>query len=275
MRRMLMIIRLTAALSATLSAAVDTVYVHSSSMHKDIPVLIVSPMESRDSLAVVFLLHGYGGGYTDWQKHVNLQPYADQYAALLVCPDATANSWYLDSPEQSDSRYETFTAVELPAFVLHRYPVRKDKKYWAITGLSMGGHGALYLGIRHPERFGQMAAMSGGVDLTWSTKKWEIAQKLGAYETYPQRWHKNSILNMVGQINRDGRPILIDCGVDDIFIDINRSLHQRLLEAGIAHDYCERPGGHSWRYWVRVLPYHLMFFNEHISATKPGHTRLH
>jgi len=232
-------------------------------MKKNIPVIVVTPRAATDSLPVVFLLHGYGGNFGDWQKHTDLQPLADAFHTVLVCPDGSPNSWYLDSPLQQASQYETFVAGELPEYLRRHYPLRRARRFWAITGLSMGGHGALYLAIRHPGQFGQMAAMSGGVDLTWSTKKWEIAQKLGPYEHYPERWQRNSVVQMVKEIRPPYQPLLIDCGVGDIFIDINRTLHARLLKAGIPHDYVERPGGHSWAYWVRVLPYHLMFFREH------------
>jgi len=250
---------------ALFAGRVDTVRVYSPAMDKTVPVLLVFPEqnENTDSLNVVFLLHGYGGSFKSWQKQFDLRPLADRYGVLIVCPDGSPNSWYLDSPLQRESQYETFTARELPRYILKNHPARKAAAHWAVTGLSMGGHGALYLAIRHPERFGQMASMSGGVDLTYSTKRWEIALKLGDYGHNRQRWHENSVVNMVGQIREPYRPMLIDCGVDDIFIDNNRALHKRLLQAAIPHDYYERPGGHSWDYWTRVLPYHLFFFNEH------------
>ncbi len=247
------------------AARVDTARVYSPAMDKTVKVLLVTPEKrlAGDSLRVLFLLHGYGGGFDSWQKHIDLRPLAERYRVLIVCPDGSPNSWYLDSPLDKKSRYETFVAVELPAYLLKNHPVRRRAAHWAITGLSMGGHGALFLGIRHPQRFGQMAAMSGGVDLTYSTKRWEIALKLGSYEKNRERWHANSVVNMTGRITKPYRPMLIDCGVEDIFIENNRTLHERLLRAGVPHDYIERPGGHSWAYWVRALPYHLYFFNEH------------
>ena len=135
----------------------------------------------------------------------------------------------------------------------------------AITGLSMGGHGALYLAARHPDKYFAAGSMSGGVDLTYSTKSWEIAEKIGPYEEYSQRWHENSIVNMIEMIKNANLALMIDCGVDDFFIEVNRTLHHRLILAKVGHDYIERPGKHSWDYWVRVLPYHLFFFQEQFS----------
>ncbi len=65
---------------------------------------------------------------------------------------------------------------------------------------------------------------------------------------------------MVETIQEGFMPILIDCGYDDFFIDINRTLHTRLIEKNIPHTYIEKPGGHSWNYWVNALDEHLLFF---------------
>jgi S-formylglutathione hydrolase FrmB len=43
--------------------------------------------------------------------------------------------------------------------------------------------------------------------------------------------------------------IFVDCGVDDAFVDQNRALHAELTRLGVAHDYAEWPGAHTWRYW--------------------------
>ena len=54
--------------------------------------------------------------------------------------------------------------------------------------------------------------------------------------------------------------IAIDCGVNDFFSQANRDLHELLLKNKVAHDYQERPGGHTWEYWNRVFPYASVFF---------------
>ncbi len=105
-------------------------------------------------------------------------------------------------------------------------------------------------------------SMSSGVDLTYSTVKWKIAQKIGAFKTYPQRWKDNSVVNMVLSWQPPYPALLIDDGVNDIFIAVNRTLHKNLLQRHIPHDYVERPGRHSCDYWTRVLKYHLLFFKE-------------
>ncbi len=249
----------------TTAAQLDTLRIASPSMHKTISAVIVLPdayQEGNEGFPVVYLLHGYSGSYRDWPKHLDLRPLADRYGFILVCPDGGYNSWYLDSPLDPASRYETHIINEVIPFVDKKYRTIKGKNGRAITGLSMGGQGALYLAARHPQLFYAAASMSGGVDLTYSTKKWEIALKLGPYEKYSDRWHENSVVNMIAQIKKAKLYLLVDCGVKDIFIDNNRALHHKLLAAKVDHDYVERPGGHSWDYWVNALEYHLLFFRK-------------
>ena len=240
-------------------ASQETVQIFSSAMEKDIPVLIVLPDEYEGNpgeMNAVFLLHGYGGDYLNWSNHTNLEERADRFSMILICPDGSPNSWYLDSPVDSSSQYETFMIQTLIPSLKEKYRINQI----GITGLSMGGHGSLYLAIRHSEIFDAVSSMSGGVDLTYSTVKWEIASKIGLFELYPERWKNHSIIHMVDLIQDGFMPILIDCGYEDFFIDINRTLHHRLIERKILHTYIEKPGGHSWEYWVNALDEHLLFF---------------
>jgi len=251
-----------------IAAQVDTLHVYSKSMHKEIKALMVVPDVSADNdpLPVVYLLHGYSGHFSDWAGHMDLGVLADRYRLFLVCPEGDYNSWYFDSPEEKDSQYETHIIKELLPYVEQHFNVLKIRTGRAITGLSMGGHGALYLAIRHPKMFVAVGSMSGVVDLQYSTKRWEIAKKLGSFDQYPRRWIQNSIINMTKQLKESGLQVLLDCGVSDPFIKINRNLHQKMINASIPHTYIERPGGHSWEYWTNALEYHLLFFKHYLTG---------
>ena len=236
-----------------------TVEIFSNTMKKIIPALVVLPdsyTNENSSIPVVLLLHGYGGDYKNWSTHTNLISRADDFEMMIICPDGSPNSWYLDSPMKKDSQYETFFIYELVPWIKNNFRTNQ----MGITGLSMGGHGALYLAIRHPELFDAVSGMSSGVDLTFSTVKWELAKILGPFELYPNRWYDHSIVNIVDLIQEGFMPILIDCGYNDFFIDINRSFHHRLIDKNISHIYVEKPGGHNWDYWTNALDEHLQFF---------------
>lgn len=262
--RILLLALLFLAIQISSAATIDTLQIYSAAMKKNLAAIVAVPEKSGDHhrQSVVYLLHGYSGNYTDWSKHVELNLLADKYKIILVCPEGGYNSWYLDSPLQQDSQYESHIINEVIPAIDKRYFTIAKKEGRAITGLSMGGYGALYLAIRHPQLFKAVGSMSGVVDLQFSTKRWEIAQKIGTYDDYPQRWEKHSVINMVKQMEQAYLAFIIDCGVDDIFIDINRKLHQKMLQLNIPHTYTERPGGHSWDYWTNAIQYHLLFFKK-------------
>jgi S-formylglutathione hydrolase FrmB len=114
--------------------------------------------------------------------------------------------------------------------------------------------------------------MSGAMDMNFTSAKpnadmlkslnERFLALLGTTDTNSEVFVKNSIMNMVETLKKNGMPIFIDCGVDDFLIGVNRELHQRLVYNGTPHDYIERPGGHSWAYWQNALPYHLLFFQK-------------
>jgi len=127
-------------------AQVDTLIVYSEVMQKAIPNLVIKPKnysQNGHSYSVLYLLHGAGGYFSNWMFRVpEIEQYASDYNLIIVCPDGNKTSWYFDSPIDSSSQYETYIAKELIKEIDHKYNTIRNKKGRAISGLSMGGHGA-------------------------------------------------------------------------------------------------------------------------------------
>ena len=268
MRTRKILIFLALFLSAVLSgqaATLDTLRIPSAAMHRTFSAVVVVPQAYQNdttSFPVIYLLHGWSGSYKDWPAHIDLRPLADRYGFILVCPEGGYDSWYLDSPVDSSNRYETYIIDEVIPYIDGHYRTIRSKEGRAITGLSMGGHGSLYLALRHPQLFYAASSMSGGVDLTFWPQKWGKAKWLGPFNKFSDRWEKNSVVNMIPAFKKAHLAVMIDCGVDDFFINSNRQLHRELIKAKVPHDYVERPGKHSWHYWTNALEYHLLFFRK-------------
>jgi len=247
-------------------AAVDTVLIYSNAMHKNSKAVIVTPTNystSNKKYPVIYLLHGYSGSYNNWIKKAPLQKYSDNFQVIFVCPDGGFSSWYFDSPVDSTYKYETYVGIEVPAFIDAHYNTIANRKGRAITGLSMGGHGGLFLGFRHADIFGACGSMSGGVDLHYSHNKFDIKKRIGDTINYANNWEKYSVINVIEHQPVDTLKIIFDCGVNDIFYENNKALHAKMLALKINHDYIERPGKHEWAYWINALPYQLLFFSNY------------
>ncbi|WP_217603117.1 alpha/beta hydrolase family protein [Chitinophaga sp. GbtcB8] len=252
--------------SVLLAAKVDTVTTFSAVMHKEIKAVVITPRNysSKSRLPVLYLLHGFSGNYSDWvKKDTGLAKLTDEYHMIIVCPDGDFASWYFDSPVKAGSKYETYVAGELVSWIDQHYSTIASRKGRAIAGLSMGGHGALFLAFRHTSTFGAVGSMSGGVDLRAFPQSFGLDEVLGKYSENPERWEKNSVINMLYLITPNQLDITIDCGADDFFIRYNNKLHEALLERNIPHDYTVRPGSHAWEYWSNSIRYQALFFHQY------------
>jgi len=251
---------------SSIAATVDTVAIFSNSMQKFINCVVIKPdgyRKKKNHFPVVYLLHGYSGNYSDWIIKVpGLKELADLNSTIIVCPDGGFSSWYFDSPVDSTYKYETYVATEVVSFIDHNYRSIADKKHRAITGLSMGGHGGLFLALRHPDVFGAAGSMSGGVDLGESRNRFDIIKRIGDTTMNAKNWHDYSVVNLIENYSSTSVKIIIDCGVKDIFIKGNRLLHQKMLDLKIPHEYIERPGEHNWAYWTNAVGFQLYFFRK-------------
>jgi S-formylglutathione hydrolase FrmB len=257
------------------AATVDTALTYSAAMHKNIKAVVIKPNDySTDKkFPTLYLLHGAGGKYSDWVTNITpdkqtVQKLADLYDMIIVCPDGNVTSWYFDSPVDSTYRYETYISKELVKYIDSHYSTINDRSKRAITGLSMGGHGALFLAFRHQDVFGACGSMSGGVDFRPFPDNWDIAKRLGKYSDYPERWDANCVINLTYLLRPNALAITFDCGSSDFFFQVNKNLHEKLLERNIPHDFTVRPGGHSWEYWTNSISYQALFFSKFFNKAK-------
>ncbi len=255
------------------SAQVDTLNVFSDSMQKDIKSVVILPdaYESGKNFPVVYLLHGYGGNYADWvNKAPEIKELADEYSFIIVCPDGGKGSWYWDSPIDERFQYETFVAKELVEWVDKNYKSLASREGRAITGLSMGGHGALYLALKHQNVFGAAGSTAGGVDIRSFPKNWDMEARIGSYAKNPRRWEEHTVIKMLHLLTPNSLQLIIDCGTSDFFNLVNLKLHEEMLLRNIEHTFISQPGAHNWAYWQKSIPYQLLFMNNFFEKDRAG-----
>jgi S-formylglutathione hydrolase FrmB len=227
--------------------------------------------QNEQKYPALYLLHGVGGNYTNWMQVSHIREQARNYQMIIVLPDGGEYGWYIDSPFDSSSRYESYIVADLIPYVESRFPARPGRESRAISGLSMGGHGAVSLALKHPELIGCASSLSGILDLTihptmWSS--WQLDRILGSFEQYPGNWRPHNSYDLVLQIGLKPN-LFFDCGEQDVFaLADNRRFNRRLDSLNIPHFYKENPGGHQWVYWDSHLQEHLQFHDAFFRTTR-------
>lgn len=243
----------------------DTIAIKTDLIEGPAKAVVISPSGAKDArYPSVYILNGYGGTYRDWSTRTQprLGQLADQYGMVLIMPDGR-DSWYWDSPVDPKMQMESFFIKELVPYIDANYPTKAMPEQRAITGLSMGGHGAMWLAARHPDVFRNVGSMSGGLDIRPFSERWKMSKRLGqTYSQNPELWDSHTVATLIPQMKDAGLNITFDCGKDDFFAGVNEKLHRDLLAANIPHDYTSRPGNHSHAYWGNSILYHLLFFNQ-------------
>lgn len=220
--------------------------------------------DSAEIYPLIYLLHGWSGSYHQWNDIMDCQNYADRYGFIIVCPDGLYDSWYINSPAIKESQFADFFFLDLFPFVAKNY--RVDTKNVFITGLSMGGHGALYLFEQKPDLFRSAGSISGVLDLTNSRNNYRISEYLGLKSDISDEMTLKaySVIGNIDKITGSGKEIIFSCGVDDPFYKVNNEFRVKCDEIKTDATYISNPGTHNYPYWKSNIGSHFEFFTKQI-----------
>ena len=213
---------------------------HSPALGKSVTYRVILPETGTGPFPVLMQLHGLSDDDNAWIQRSNLIGHVAGFPLIVVLPDG-GTSGYLNwrSHERlGKQNYEDFLIEDIPAHLTRHFQVRPGP--WAIGGLSMGGFGAVRLGLKYPDRFASIWAHSSAFHIGQMAEPSLIPDTEDA-----------DIYLHASQVARVAQPPVIsfDCGVDDELIGYNRDFHAHLESIGLAHHYAEYPGGHTWDYW--------------------------
>ena len=227
-------------------------------------VYVPENLAKGEKVPMIFLLHGYSGNYKQWDNIMDAQNYANTYRFIIVCPDGLFDSWYLNSPIKANSQFETFFFDELWPDVVKKFNPDTSKMF--ISGLSMGGHGALYLFLKHPEKFKSAGSTSGVVDITGTATKYALAGLLGQLkEENPSIWTDRSVVGNIAKLSNTDKKIIFDCGASDPFYKMNTKLKVTCDSLKIAATFISQPGAHNKAYWKGSIKQHFDFFKAQLN----------
>jgi S-formylglutathione hydrolase FrmB len=201
----------------------------------------------------LYLLHGMSDDHTIWQRRTSVERYVAPLGLAVVMP-AVARSFYTDMA--CGPRYFTFVSEELPALCRSFFPLSAAREDNFVAGLSMGGYGAFKLALSCPERFAAAASLSGALDvaarLETADDAWraELANVFGPLAALAGSRH--DVLALASQLVASDRPrprLFAWCGTEDFLLAHNRRFAAHAADLGLALDYSEGPGDHSWGHW--------------------------
>lgn len=231
---------------------------------------------STRSYPVLYLLHGRGDDQTGWIQFGEVKRIADQAIMegkatpmIIVMPDANSGERGYFNNINEKWNYEDFFFKELMPYVEKTYRIKQDKRYRAISGLSMGGGGSFIYALHHPELFSSAAPLSAQIGpLTIQELQKGLSQRKNENFTEEQVNSYFEQHNAVWLVkNGDAEKIAsvrwyIDCGDDDFLYEGNSLIHIAMRKKDIPHEYRVRDGEHTWTYWRESLPAVLEFVSQ-------------
>lgn len=228
---------------------------HSASLNRDMPYRVVMPasVPAGVKLPTVYLLHGGDGNFRDWTNYSDVARFAER-GLILVMPDGD-ESYYTNSADHPQQRYEDYIVKDLIADVETRFPVAGDSAHRAIAGLSMGGFGAVKLSLKYPQLFSFAAGLSSALD---------VPSRPFSIHRWGQWRHHRSIFGPPGgAVQRANDPFVLvrsadpaqtpylylTCGDGEGLLPSNRNFARLLEERHFAHEFHVVHGGHNWNQW--------------------------
>lgn len=242
--------------------------VFSKKMNKEINTVIVTPKFVKDkNYKTVYILHGYSGNPDRTYKEdiPNLAEKSQKYNTIYILPDGNFNSWYVDSPVDKASQYQTFIGKELVEFIDANYPTIQNRNSRGILGWSMGGYGAMNIGIAYQNTFSIVGSSCGALDFNRfgeNYHNYQVDKVLGNFKSLPKDYFTFQKINKMISSNQF---YILDCGTEDTqMIDMNNEFHKLLTAQKVEHLYIESPGAHDPEYWSKSLSNQLDLFEGHL-----------
>lgn len=245
-------------------------------MDRKFAIYLPADYETSDrSYPVLYLLHGAGDDQSGWVQFGEVKSIADKAiqegkctAMIIVMPDGnTGQRGYFNSP-MGDWNYEDFFFQEFMPYVEKTYRIRAEKRYRAISGLSMGGGGTFMYALHHPELFSSacpLSAYAGPISMEEAATRWEKQYPGISKDDQTIYFAKHSALELINNMPDDQKKAVrwyVDCGDDDFLYEGNSLIHIAMCKKEIPHEFRIRDGAHNWTYWRESLPTVLEFVSQ-------------
>jgi S-formylglutathione hydrolase FrmB len=266
---------------AVAQGRIDCSVLKSEILHRPVRYCVMLPpnygTDTQRKYPVLYFLHGLGeneqtllrsGG---WGLIEDLRRDHKVGDFLMIAPEGRG-SFFINSADRRD-RYNDFFLTEFLPCIETRYRVIRERRSRGVTGLSMGGYGALRFAFAHPELFGSVSAQSPAL-ITESPRELNadvrdagpLAKLLGTVFGNPinvAHWNQNNPFQLArkNQAQIRSQAIYINCGQQDEygFAAAAEQMHKQLLAEKIRQEFHLYPGGHNAEYFLSHLGETIQF----------------
>lgn len=204
---------------------------------------VILPDTGEGPFPVLMQLHGLSDDEDSWIERSNLVRHVAGLPLVVVLPDGGTSAYlnWRSADRLNQHRYEDLLMRDIPGH-LSRH-IRVSDGPWAIGGLSMGGYGAMRLGLKYADRFASIYAHSSAFHIG-EVMEAPDPTLIVDYEDANVYRHADAVAR------RESRPVIsFDCGLDDGLLEHNRRFHEHLQSLNVDHFYAEYEGAHDWDYW--------------------------
>src|SRR5688500_1991237 len=278
MKKMFLLLAVIPLFAASQSRVYDNLSLKSKILNMDRKFAIYLPPDyetSQRHYPVLYLLYGGGDDQTGWVQFGEVQNITDKAiregtatAMIIVMPDANTGRRGYFNDVKGDWRYEDFFFQELRPHIEKTYRTKNEKRYRAVSGLSMGGGGTFMYALHRPDLFAAacpLSASTGPITLA-DAKTALLRNNPGLSDTaiagYYNRHSALALVNSIPDSTKKSVRWYIDCGDDDFLYEGNSLVHIAMKKREIPHEFRVQDGGHTWTYWRNALPTVLTFVSE-------------
>lgn len=241
--------------------ALLTATFRSSSLNMDTSFNVILPENCReDDITTLYLLHGMHGNHSSWVRKTRIEQYASDRNIAVIMPEGE-NSYYTDM--KYGKKFYTYVADELVDYTRRVFKISRKREKTFISGLSMGGYGAVRTALKKPEQYAAAASLSGVLDIV------DCVKTCGWQDEASAIWGDNfrtdlagtdaDLLSLIKSFPKDSpKPrIYSACGRQDplynnniIFRDF---MHNTAAEKDFGFKYEEGDGVHNWEFWDKWI----------------------
>lgn len=254
---------------------------HSELLGRDTEFRVLIPAHGAPPFATLYLLHSLGDNSSAWLEKSCLTRAVQSLPLLVVMPDGQRGFF---TNNDDGPPYARHIGEELVPLIDRMFRTIPERHARAIGGASMGGYGALRVGLEYSSLFCSVHSQAGSLDrnivfardpekrspVIRSRPESFIDEMRRVFGEAPTNTPHDVLYQALEARRRGTLPAFrFDCGTEDYLIHGNRAFHKDLVTSGIPHVYHEYPGSHGWSYCDAHFPEALHFHCQNLGITAP------